>query len=101
LVTIVLTVLRTAQLPHRLYDVVTEPVSKAEAAAIVKKLIPDAEIELDMNGAFGEERPPEQMTQRAWETPRLTQDFGYRAKYSFEQAVTDYINMARADQFKW
>jgi nucleoside-diphosphate-sugar epimerase len=101
LVTIILTVLHAAKLSHRVYDVVTEPVSKAEAAAIVKKLIPDAEIELDMNGAFGEERPPEQMTQRAWEKPRLTQDFDYRQKYSFEGAVTDYIQMAQANQFKW
>ena len=101
LVTIITTILRAQKLPHRVYDVVTEPRSKAEAATIVKKLIPDAQIEVDMNGAFGEERSPEQMTQRAWENPRLTQDFGYQEKYSFESAITDYIQMAQANQFKW
>ena len=83
LVRIILTVLKAPKLPRRVYDVVTEPRSKAEAAEIVKRLLPNAQIELDMNGAFGEKRPPERMTQRAWETMRLTQDFGYQHNLFF------------------
>ncbi len=101
LVKIILTVLRASKLPHRIYDVVSEPRSKAQAAEIVRKLIPDAKIELDMNGAFGAERPPERQTCCAWENMRLTQDFGYKHEYSYEEAITDYIRMAKANQFKW
>src|SRR4249920_3631358 len=101
LVTIVMTVLMAAQLPHRVYDVVTEPRSKAQAAEIVRKLIPGAQIELDMNGAFGEKWPVEKPPKRAWEKMRLTQDFNYQHKYSFEAAIADYIQMARANKFSW
>jgi UDP-glucose 4-epimerase len=101
LVTIILTVLRAPKLTHRLYDVVTEPRSKAQAAEIVKKLLPDANIQIDMNGAFGEQRPPERMTERSWEVMRLSKDFGYQHKYSFEEAITDYIRMAQANHFQW
>jgi UDP-glucose 4-epimerase len=101
LVAIILTVLRAQQLPHRVYDVVTDPRSKAQAAAIVKELLPAAQIEIDMHGAFGEERPPERMTQRAWQNPRLTQDFGYKDKYSFKEAIADYFRMAQANKFTW
>jgi nucleoside-diphosphate-sugar epimerase len=101
LVTILLTVLRAPKLPHRLYDVVTEPRSKAQAAAIVQKLLPDAKIEIDLHGAFGQERPPERMTERAWQNSLLTRDFGFREAYSYEAAITDYIRMAQAGRFSW
>ena len=101
LVTILLTVLRAPELPHRVYDVVTEPRGKAEAAAVVRRLLPNAKIDIDMHGAFGEERPPERMTERAWQDPLLTRDFGFREQYSFEAAITDYIRMAQADRFQW
>ncbi len=101
LVNVILTVLRAPRVPHRVYDVVTEPRSKAQAVEIVRKLLPEANIEIDMKGAFGEERPPERETRRAWENMRLTRDFGYRNKYTFDAAITDYIRMAQANQFSW
>jgi nucleoside-diphosphate-sugar epimerase len=88
-------------LPHRVYDVVTEPRSKAQAAEIVRKLLPRAEIELDLDGAFGESWPVEKPPRRAWKEMRLMHDFGYRHHYSFEAAITDYITMAQADKFSW
>ena len=101
LVMIILTVLRAEKLPHRVYDVVTEPRSKAQAAEIVRKLLPAAQIELDMNGAFGKSWPVEKPPRRAWKKMRLTGDFGYRHHYSFEAAIADYIKMAQADKFSW
>jgi len=101
LVTIIMLVLRAPKLNYRVFDVVSEPRSKAQAANIVKKLIPEAKIDLDMEGAFGEEWPVERPSLRAWEDLRLTREFGFKHRYSYEEAITDYINMAKANRFKW
>lgn len=101
LVTIILLALKAPKLQHRVFDVVAGPHTKAEAAEIVRRLIPEAKIELDMDGAFGEERPVERPTERAWQNMRLTREFGYQQKYSFVEAIEDYITMVRANKFKW
>ena len=101
LVTIIMLVLKAPKLNFRVFDVVSEPRSKAQAAEVVRKLLPDAKIELDMGGAFGEKWPVERPPQRAWENMRLTREFGFKPKYSFEAAITDYINMAQANKFWW
>ncbi len=101
LVSIIMLVLKAPELKHRVFDVVSEPRSKAEAAEVVRKLIPSAKIELDMDGAFGEKWPVERPPQRAWQNMRLTRELGYKHNYSFEAAITDYITMAQANQFWW
>jgi len=101
LVTAIILALRATQLKHRVFDVVSEPHSKAQAAEIVKKLIPEAKIELDMEGAFGADHPGEHPTLRAWENKRITQELGYQPRYSFEEGIADYITMARSNKFKW
>lgn len=101
LVAAVILALKAPKLEHCVFDIVSEPHSKAEAAAVVEKLVPDAKIELDMDGAFGLERSYEHPTQRAWRDKRITQELGYQPKYSFEDAIADYITMARSNTFKW
>jgi nucleoside-diphosphate-sugar epimerase len=101
LVAAIILALRASDLKHRVFDVVNEPHTKAEAAEIVRKLIPDAQVELDMEGAFGAPYAPDHPTPRAWQNKRITAQLGYRPKYSFEEGISDYVSMVKADQFKW
>jgi nucleoside-diphosphate-sugar epimerase len=101
LVNAIILALRASDLNHRVFDVVNEPHTKAEAAEIVKKLVPDAKIDVDMDGAFGAPHAPDRPTPRAWEDKRITAELGYRPRYSFEEGIRDYISMVKANQFRW
>jgi nucleoside-diphosphate-sugar epimerase len=93
--------LRAAQLNRRVFDVVSEPYSKADAAEVVKKLVPDAKIEMDMTGAFGSDSPPERPTLISWQNKTIEKELGYKPRYSLEAGITDYIAMLKTGTFKW
>ena len=101
LVSAIILALRATELKHRVFDVVNEPHTKAEAAEIVKRLIPDARIDVDMEGAFGAAHAPDHPTPRAWQNKWITEELGYRPKYSFEDGISDYVSMVKANQFRW
>jgi nucleoside-diphosphate-sugar epimerase len=54
-----------------------------------------------MEGAFGAPHAPDHPTPRAWQNKRITAQLGYRPKYSFEEGISDYVSMVKANQFKW
>jgi len=93
--------LRASDLKHRVFDVVNEPHTKADAAEIVKKLIPDAKIDIDMDGAFGARHAPDHPTPRAWQDKRITTELGYHPRYSLEEGISEYISMVKGNQFHW
>lgn len=97
----VLAALRKKDPVHRVFNIVGEPICKAEAAAVVKRILPGAQIEVDLEGAFGDDRPSDRATIPAWEENLMIRELGYRMRYSLEEAVTDYIKMAKAGKFSW
>ncbi len=100
-VSAVLASLRAENLKHRIFDVVSEPRSKVNAIDIVKKLIPNTVVEVDLDGAFGIKRKKEDRTARAWEDKRITREIGFKPGYSFEDGIKDYIEMFKADKYWW
>jgi UDP-glucose 4-epimerase len=76
------------QLSYRTYNVASgRATSNAEVIAAIKKVIPDAQVELPGGGTG----------QRNYlDITRLQQDTGYRPGYDTERAVADYIAWLRA-----
>jgi nucleoside-diphosphate-sugar epimerase len=100
-VSAILAAMKVENLKHRVFDVVSEPRSKLQAIEIVKRLIPNTVVEVDLEGAFGSRRKKEDRTARAWENKRITQELGFKPAYSFEEGIKDYIEMFRADKYRW
>jgi len=97
----VLAALRVKDPVHRVFNIVGEPICKADAAKIVKRILPDAQIEVDLDGDFGDDRPSDHATIPAWEENLMVRELGYRIRYSIEDAVADYIKMAQEGRFSW
>jgi UDP-glucose 4-epimerase len=76
------------QLRHRTYNVASgRATTNAEVIAAIKKVVPDARIELPTGGTG----------QRSYlDITRLQQDTGYRPAYDTERAAADYIAWLRA-----
>jgi len=76
------------QLNHRTYNVASgRATTNAEVIAAIKKVVPDARIELPTGGTG----------QRSYlDITRLQQDTGYRPAYDTERAAADYIAWLRA-----
>ncbi|MEV4313944.1 NAD(P)-dependent oxidoreductase [Actinocrispum sp. NPDC049592] len=76
------------RLNHRTYNVASgRSTSNAEVIAAIKKVIPDARVDLPA----GEPTPPTYL-----DITRLRQDTGYEPAYDTERAVADYIDWLRA-----
>ena len=76
------------QLSHRTYNVASgRATTNAEVIAAIKKVVPDARIELPTGG-----------TGQRWylDITRIQQDTGYRPAYDTERAAADYIAWLRA-----
>jgi nucleoside-diphosphate-sugar epimerase len=91
-------VMEAPELKHRVYDVVSEPRSKAQAARIVQDLIPEAIIELVEEPLAEKARVS---FQRPWQNKRIETELGYRSAFTFEESIRDYITMARSGTFQW
>jgi len=92
----------TVQAPQsRIFDVADEPHSSREAAEIVKQIIPAAEIEIvtgeDDDTLTAGLKPPI----RVWRDTRISRELGYEPRYSFRDAIEDYLEMAGSGQFRW
>jgi UDP-glucose 4-epimerase len=76
------------QLNHRTYNVASgRATTNAEVIAAIKKVVPDARIELPTGGT----------DQRSYlDITRIQQDTGYRPAYDTERAASDYIAWLRA-----
>jgi nucleoside-diphosphate-sugar epimerase len=90
-------VMRAPTLKHRVYDVLSEPRSKAEAANIVRELIPDAKIDLSGQSAGGQSLP----VQRPGQKTRIQSELGYEPAFTFQESIRDYLSMARSGKFAW
>ncbi|WHX21081.1 NAD(P)-dependent oxidoreductase [Streptomyces malaysiensis subsp. malaysiensis] len=79
----------TDRLNHRTYNVASgRATSNAEIIAAIKKVVPDARIDLPTGGAT---------TPRNYlDITRIQQDTGYRPAYDTERAVAEYIAWLRA-----
>jgi UDP-glucose 4-epimerase len=79
------------QLSHRTYNIASGRVlTNREIAAAVKRLVPDARIELP------EGQNPAGPGQEVWlDITRLREDTGYQPAYDTEGAVADYISWLR------
>jgi len=78
------------QLNHRTYNVASgRATTNAEVIAEIKKVVPDAQIELPTGGSG---------QQNYLDITRIQQDVGYRPAYDTENAVADYIAWLRAGQ---
>jgi UDP-glucose 4-epimerase len=76
------------QLSHRTYNVASgRATTNAEVIAAIKKVVPDAEIELPTGGTG---------QQSYLDITRIHQDTGYRPAYDAERAAADYIAWLRA-----
>jgi len=76
------------QLSHRTYNVASgRATTNAEVIAAIKKVVPDATIELPTSGTG---------QQSYLDITRIEQDTGYRPRYDTERAVADYIAWLRA-----
>ena len=91
-------VMRAASLEHRVYDVVSEPRSKAEAANIVRELMPEAKIDFVSGQSAGIESLP---VQRPGQKTRIQSKLGYAPAFTFQESIRDYLSMARAEKFRW
>jgi UDP-glucose 4-epimerase len=80
------------RLSHRTYNVASgRPTTNAELAAAIRKVVPDARVELP------EGRNPDGPDEDLYlDIGRLRQDTGYQAAYDTERAVADYIGWLRA-----
>jgi UDP-glucose 4-epimerase len=78
----------TDQLSHRTYNIASgRATTNAEVVAAIRKVIPDAQIDLPAGGAG----------QRNYlDISRLQQDTGYQPSYDTEGAAADYIAWLRA-----
>jgi UDP-glucose 4-epimerase len=76
------------QLSHRTYNVAAgRATTNAEVIAAIKKVVPDARIELPTGGSG---------RQSYLDITRIQQDTGYRPAYDTERAVADYLAWLRA-----
>jgi UDP-glucose 4-epimerase len=76
------------RLSHRTYNVASgRATTNAEVAAAIKKVIPDARIDLAAGGTG---------QQNHLDITRVRQDTGYRPAYDTERAAADYIAWLRA-----
>jgi UDP-glucose 4-epimerase len=76
------------QLNHRTYNVAAgRGTTNAEVVAAIKKVVPDARIELPTGGTG---------QHRYLDISRIRQDTGYEPAYDTERAVADYISWLRA-----
>jgi UDP-glucose 4-epimerase len=76
------------RLSHRTYNVASgRATSNAEVIAAIKKVVPDAAIDLADGGT----------AQPHLDITRLHQDTGYRPEYDTDRAVADYLSWLRAD----
>jgi UDP-glucose 4-epimerase len=91
-------VMRAPTLKHSIYDVLSEPRSKAEAASIVRALIPEAKIDLVGGQSAGEHSLP---VQRSGQKTRIQSELGYEPSFTFKESIEDYLSMARAEKFRW
>jgi len=98
LVAAAILVMRAPTLKHRVYDIVSEPRSKAEAANIVRKLIPEAKIDF-VGGhlAEGQSVP----IRIRWQNTRIESELGYKPLFTFDESIRDYLSMARSGKFAW
>ena len=91
-------VMRAPTLKHRVYDVLSEPRSKAEAANIVRELMPEAKVDL-VGGEFtGKQLLP---VQRSGQKTRIQSELGYEPAFTFQESIQDYLSMARSGKFTW
>ena len=75
-------------LNHRTYNGSSgRATTNAELIAVIKKVVPDAPIELPTGGTA---------PQRYLDTTRIRQDTGYQPAYDTERAAADYISWLRA-----
>lgn len=76
------------RLSHRTYNVASgRATTNAEVIAAIRKIVPDAEVELPAGGTG----------QRSYlDITRVQQDTGYRPAYDTERAAADYIAWLRA-----
>lgn len=76
------------RLNYRTYNVASgRATTNAEVAAAIKKVVPDARVELPTGGTT---------TQSYLDITRIRQDTGYRPAYDTESAAADYISWLRA-----
>jgi UDP-glucose 4-epimerase len=76
------------RLDHRTYNVASgRATTNAEVIAAIKKVVPDAPIELPTGGAGHRNH---------LDITRIQQDTGYRPAYDTERAAADYIAWLRA-----
>jgi UDP-glucose 4-epimerase len=76
------------RLSHRTYNVASgRATTNAEVVAAIKKVVPDARIDLPAGGSG---------TRSYLDITRIQQDTGYRPAYDTERAVADYIAWLRA-----
>jgi UDP-glucose 4-epimerase len=80
------------QLSHHTYNVASgRATTNAEIIAAIKKVVPDAPLDLPTGGSG----------QRKYlDITRIQQDTGYRPSYDTERAVADYITWLRAGNLK-
>lgn len=81
--------LHAPALPHRLYNVGSERRPVGEFTRAMRKLLPDARIEVSPDETPGNPHPPLDAT-------RLQRDLGFAPRYSLESGLADYIEAIRA-----
>jgi UDP-glucose 4-epimerase len=78
------------KLSHRIYNISgTGPITYGEFVALVKRVVPGAQIDLPAG------RGPRYRPNAYLDITRLTQDVGYRPQYPIERAVEEYIDWLR------
>jgi UDP-glucose 4-epimerase len=76
------------QLSHRTYNVASgRATTNAEVTAAIRKIIPDAQVELPAGGGSGQPG--------CLDITRIQQDTGYQPAYDTERAIADYIAWLR------
>jgi UDP-glucose 4-epimerase len=79
------------RLSHRTYNIASGAVlTNGEVAAVIRRLVPDARLDLS------EGRTPGSGPGVCLDTTRLRQDTGYQPAYDTERAVADYFAWLRA-----
>jgi UDP-glucose 4-epimerase len=78
------------KLSHRIYNISGDgPITYGEFVNVVKKLVPDAEINLPPG------RGPRYRPHAYLDISRLKQEVGYQPQYALERAVEEYIDWLR------
>ena len=80
------------RLRHRTYNVASgRVVTNGEVAAAIRRLVPDAAVELPERDGAGEAVAPVRL-----DIGRLRDDTGYQSEYDTDRAVADYLAWLRA-----